>query len=80
MKLLEENIGKTLSDANHSRILYDPPPRIMEKKAKINKLNLINGEGNGNPLQHSCLENSTNRGAWWTAVCSVAKSQTLLSD
>ena len=36
-KLLEENIGKTLSDINHSRILYDPPPRVMERKAKINK-------------------------------------------
>ena len=32
---LEENIGKTLSDVNHSRILYDPPPRVMEIKAKI---------------------------------------------
>ena len=30
IKLLEENIGKTLSDINHSRILYDPPPRAME--------------------------------------------------
>ena len=30
LKLLEENIGKTLSDINHSRILYDPPPRVME--------------------------------------------------
>ena len=37
-KLLEENIGKTLSDINHSRILYDPPPILMEIKAKINKL------------------------------------------
>ena len=37
IKLLEENIGKTLSDINHSRILYDPPPRGMEIKAKINK-------------------------------------------
>ena len=37
VKLLEENIGKTLSDINHSRILYDPPPRILEIKAKINK-------------------------------------------
>ena len=39
--LLEENIGKTLSNINHSRILYDPPPRVMERKAKINKLDLI---------------------------------------
>ena len=37
IKLLEENVGKTLSDINHSRILYDPPPR----KAKINKWDLI---------------------------------------
>ena len=43
IKLLEENIGKTLSHRqNHSRILYDPPPRILEIKAKINKWDLIN--------------------------------------
>ena len=41
IKLLEENIGKTLSDINHSRILCDPPPRIVEIKAKINKWDLI---------------------------------------
>ena len=40
IKLLEENIGKTLSDINHSRILYDPPPRMLEIKAKINKWDL----------------------------------------
>ena len=40
-KLLEENIGKTLSDINLSRIFYDPPPRVMEIKAKINKWELI---------------------------------------
>ena len=34
-------VGKTLSDIHHSRILYDPPPRIMEIKAKINKWDLI---------------------------------------
>ena len=37
IKLLEENIGRTLSDVNHSRILYYPPPRVTEIKAKINK-------------------------------------------
>ena len=41
MKLLEENIGRTPSDINHSKILYDPPPREMEIKAKINKWDLI---------------------------------------
>ena len=41
LKLLEENIGKTLSDINHSKILYDSPHRVMGIKAKINKWNLI---------------------------------------
>ena len=36
IELLEENVGKPLSDINHSRILYDPPLRVMEIKAKIN--------------------------------------------
>ena len=38
------------------------------------------GEGNGNPLQYSCLENSMDGGAWWATVHSIAKSQTWLSD
>ena len=41
IKLLEEIMGKTLSNINHSRILYDPLPRVMEIKAKINKWDLI---------------------------------------
>ena len=41
IKLLKENIGRTLSDINHSKILYDPPPRVMQIKAKINKWDLI---------------------------------------
>ena len=41
IKLLEDNLGKTLSDINHSRILFDSPPRVMEIKTKINKWDLI---------------------------------------
>ena len=41
IKLLEENVSKTLSDINHNRILYDPLPRVMEIKVKINKWDLI---------------------------------------
>ena len=41
INLLEENIGKKLSDINHRRILYDPPPRIVEIKAKLNIWDLI---------------------------------------
>ena len=52
IKLLEENIGRTLSDINHSKILYDPPPRVMEIKTKINKLDLIK-------LKSFCTEKET---------------------
>ena len=38
------------------------------------------GEGNGNPLQYSCLENPVGRGAWWATVHGVEKNQTQLSN
>ena len=42
IKLLEENIGKILFNINNRKILYDPPPRILEIKTKISKWNLTN--------------------------------------
>ena len=41
IKLLEENISRSLNDINQSKILYDPPPRVMEIKTKVNKWDLI---------------------------------------
>ena len=41
IKVLEENIGRTLHDINQSKILYDPPPRVIEIKTKVNKWDLI---------------------------------------
>ena len=41
IKLLEENISRTLDDINQSKILYDPPPRVMERKTQVNKWDLI---------------------------------------
>ena len=41
IKLLEESIGRTLDDINQSKILYDPPPRVMEIKTKISRWDLI---------------------------------------
>ena len=40
LKLLEENIGRILDEINQSKILYDPPPRVMEIKTKVNKWGL----------------------------------------
>ena len=55
IKFLQENIGKTLSDINHSRILYDPPPRVVGIKAKINKWDLIK-------LKSFCTTKETKQG------------------
>ena len=41
IKLLEENIGRTLDDINQSKIFYEPPPRVKEIKTKVNKWDLI---------------------------------------
>ena len=41
IKLLEENIGRTLNDRNQSKILYDPPPRVTKIKTEVNKWDLI---------------------------------------
>ena len=42
IKLLKENIGRTFDDINQSKILYDPPPKVMEIKTKVNKWDLVN--------------------------------------
>ena len=50
------------------------------KPGLIRRLGRSPGEGNDNPLQYSCLENSMDGGAWWATVHGVAKSQTRLND
>ena len=45
IKLLEKNICRTLDDINQRKILYDPPPRVMEIKTKVNKWDLIKLKG-----------------------------------
>ena len=49
-------------------------------KKSVTKSSIITGEGNGTPLQYSCLENPMDGGAWWATVHGVAKSRTRLSD
>ena len=55
-----------------------PPP--MQNPGSIPGLGGFPGEGNGNPLQYSCLENPMDRGAWQATVHGISKSQTQLSD
>ena len=51
-------------------------PVMQETWGSIPGLGRLSGEGNGNPLQYSCLENPMDRGAWWSTVHGVAKSRT----
>ena len=71
------------------RILWTEEPGKLQymgllESQKLNFLKagttIILGEGNGTPLQYSCLENPMDGGAWWAAVHGVAKSRTRLSD
>ena len=66
----------------NSLFLIEPwyPLKIFKHIQSIDCSKDSLGEGNGNPLQYSCLENPMDRGAWWTTVHGVAKSWTLLSD
>ena len=53
---------------------------MQETLGLIPGLGRSTGEGNGTPLQYSCLENSMDRGAWWATVHEVTKSWTRLSN
>ena len=66
IKLLEENIGRTLYDINHSKILFDPPPREMEIKTKLNQWDLmklksfLHSKGNHKPEEKTALRMGEN--------------------
>ena len=65
---------------------HEPPGSWLRHRSaqgasvKWTSLASLTGEGNGNPLQYSCLENPVDGGAWWAAVHGVSKSWTRLSD
>ena len=91
---LDSNSGSTSEDEDSPGILYVTRHRIRlpggsdVKESTYNAgdpgsipgLGRSHGEGNSNLLQYSCLENSTDRGAWWARVRGVAKSRTQLSN
>jgi len=62
-------------------VVKNPPANVgaTEDPGSISGSGRSLGEGNGKPLQYSCLGNPTDRGAWWTTVLGVTKSQTQLS-
>ena len=79
----EPQCKESLLQAQESEVKPAGPasPLQEERRLGLNReLSLIIGEGDGTPLQYSCLENPMDGGAWWAAVHGVAKSQTQLSD
>ena len=76
-KNTQKNYTKKDSHApdNHNRVITHLEPDNLEFEVKW-----ALGEGNGTLLQHSCLENPMDGGAWWATVHGVAKSRTRLSD
>ena len=64
---------------NIIKAIYDKPTaNIILNGEKLKAFPLKSGEGNGNPLQYSCLENPRDRGAWWVAIYGVTQSRTQL--
>ena len=76
-----QKVGIEGTYLNIIKAIYDKPTaNIILNGEKLKASPLKSGEGNGNPLQYSCLENPRDRGAWWTAVHGVAKSWARLSN
>ena len=78
IKLLEENIGRTLDDINQSKIFYDPPPRVLEIQTKVNKWDLIKlksfctGKATINKVKRQTLE-------WETIIANETIDKVLIA-
>ena len=61
-------------------VVKNPPANAGDKRnqGSIPELGRSSGEGNGNPLQYSCLENPMDSGAWWATVQRVTKTQDMI--
>ena len=64
MKLLEENKGRTFDHINQSKILYEPPPRVIEIKTKVNKWDLIKLKRNYKQSEKTTLRMGENNSKW----------------
>ena len=79
LSISTEGLAESLHWASQGALVVKNPPANAEDRRDLDS---IPGSGrspggeHGNPLQHSCLENPTDRGAWWATVHGVAKSQT----
>ena len=77
---MNESLGQESRIEHFSKVWSSNDPSFLFSPLKLSSLfwGMLIGEGNGNPLQYSCLENPTDGGAWWAAIYGVAQSQTWL--
>ena len=73
VQLIIEQLTDSKLGKEYNKAAYCHPVHLISMQS-------TSGEGNGTPLQYSCLENPMDGGAWWAAVHGVARSQTRLSD
>ena len=77
---MNESLGQESRIEHFSKVWSSNDPSFLFSPLKLSSLfwGMLIGEGNGNPLQYSCLENPTDGGAWWAAIYGVAQSRTWL--
>ena len=81
VRLNELQAGIKIAGRNVNNLRHvDDTTLLAEGEEKLKSLFMRVGEGNGNPLQYSCLENPMDRGTWWATVHGVTQSWTRLSD
>ena len=80
LKVNLERNTRTARASQVALVVKNPPANTGDGRDAVRSLGWEDppGEGNGNPLEYSCLENSMDRGAWWTIVHKITKSQTQL--
>ena len=80
IKLLEENIGRTLDDINQSKILYHPPLRVMEIKTKVNKWDLIKLKGFCTANYKQTISKVKRQPSEWEKIIANESSEKVLSS
>ena len=76
MQVRKQQLQSDMEQETGSKLGQEYIKAVYCYPAYLTYMQITSGEGNGNPLQYSCLENPRDGGAWWAAIYVVAQSQT----